>query len=158
MPHILVVCTANICRSPVAEAMVRERLAENGLKKDSDWTVSSAGTWALESRSPAFFSQELMAERGLDISQKQAQIITRELLAQADLVLCMESGHFEALRAEFPDYVAKVHLFSEIAGKRYSIADPYGKTIVEFRAMVAEIDSLLEQGTSRLIEMAQNHA
>ena len=43
MAHIMVVCTANICRSPVAETLLRDRLEKEGL---ADWEVSSAGTWA----------------------------------------------------------------------------------------------------------------
>ena len=97
MPHVLFICTANICRSPVAEGVLRRSLAEREL---TDWTVSSAGTWAMVARRASTNSIEVMAQRGVDINSHRARMVDEEILAEADLVLCMETGHVEALRAE----------------------------------------------------------
>jgi protein-tyrosine-phosphatase len=100
MAHILIICTANICRSPVAEALIRDRLQKRGL---DDWTVSSAGTWAQIRGGAAENSVLVMAQQGLDISDHQSRMVEESHLEQADLVLCMESGHAEALRTELID-------------------------------------------------------
>lgn len=152
MAHILIVCTANICRSPVVAALLKERLAENGR---SHWQISSAGTWAKIVRGPSRYSRKLMAEQGLDISSHRAHMITEADLKAADLVLCMETGHQEALRAEFPSYAAKIHLFSTLTGRRYSISDPYGGVEDDYRRMVAEVTRILDAGLEKLIQLAE---
>ena len=61
MARILVICTANICRSPVAAALLRDRLRQRGL---GDWTVSSAGTWAMEPRGASRYSVDVVQPGG----------------------------------------------------------------------------------------------
>lgn len=154
MPHILFVCTANICRSPVAEALLRQQLAAHPDLDDS-WIVSSAGAWALVNHPPALLSQQLLLARGLDISQKRAQMVTRRLLQEADLVLCMEKGHVEALRLEFPESAGKTFLLSEMIGLRYSIPDPYGGPPAGYQAMVDELDRLITAGLPHIIALSR---
>lgn len=155
MAHILVVCTANICRSPVGEVVLRNRLAAHGL---DDWTVSSAGTWAQWKRGASEHSVTLMAEQGFDITGHQAQIIELEHMQQSDLILCMESGHVEALKAEFPMYANKVYYFSEMVGQQYSIKDPYGGTLNEYQRMTNELTTIIDDGLDRIIALATENA
>ncbi|MBP8002854.1 MAG: low molecular weight protein arginine phosphatase [Chloroflexi bacterium] len=152
MPHILIVCTANICRSPVGEALLQEKLRSNGYE---GWTVASAGTWAQDGRRAAEFSQLLMSERELDISGHRSRNITTEILADADLVLCMESGHAEALRAEFPAQASKIYLLTEMRGRKYSINDPYGGPLETYQQMVQELSEVIEAGFPRIVELGQ---
>jgi len=151
MPHILVICTANICRSPVVWALLHEKF---DTEKMTDWTVSSAGTWTEDGYKAANYSTQLMAERGLDLSAHRSQLVTAEAIAAADLVLCMEGGHVEALRAEFPDHANRIFLLSEMAGKQYSVADPYGRPLEAYQLMVREVSELIEQGWPRIVELA----
>lgn len=155
MAHILVVCTANICRSPVGEALLRDRLQKRGLV---NWTVSSAGTWAHWVRGASQFSVELMAEQGLDISGHRARMIDESLLAQADLILCMEASHLEALQIEFPAYADKIYLFSEMIGLRFSVDDPYGEPLHRYQQMADELTTLVDDGLDRIIELADTNA
>ena len=155
MPHILFVCTANICRSPVATGVLRDRLQRKGMES---WTVVSAGTWALHARPAASNSVLVLADQGIDISQHQARMVGKKLLAEADLVLCMEIGHVEALRAEFPQAAGKIYLLSEMVGKHYSIADPYGGSLAQYRHMADEITTIIDEGFERIVELACRHA
>lgn len=152
MPHILIVCTANICRSPVAEAILREQFQANAME---GWTVSSAGTWAIASGQAADNSRILMAERGLDISGHRAKMVDAAVLARADLVLCLGKGHAEALRVEFPPEAGKIYLLSEMIDKSYTIADPYGQDIDSYREMVKEVSMILDEGFPRIIFLAE---
>lgn len=152
MPHILFVCTANICRSPVGEAILRDRLQKRGLQQ---WTTSSAGTWALVGREAAYYSIRLMAEKGFDLEAHRARMLDEALLKQADLVLCMEPGHMEAIKAEFTAYSNKVYLLSEMIGRVHRIPDPFGKPIEEYQAMIAELTELIDSGLDRIIELAK---
>jgi protein-tyrosine phosphatase len=154
MAYILVVCTGNICRSPVGEALLRDRLQERGL---TDWQVASAGTWAQVVRGASQYSVEILAEQGLDIREHRAQMITRQHMQEADLVLCMESGHVEALRAEFPEYADKLHLFSEMVGRSYSISDPYGQPKDAYYRMVRDLTEVVDEGLDTVIELASQN-
>ena len=155
MPHILFICTANICRSPVAEGLLRRRLAEEGL---SDWTVSSAGTWAQLQRGAASTSIELLAERGIDIGDHRAREVTRQAVETADLILCMEAGHAEALRVEFPEAAERIYRLSEMAGAKENIKDPYGGPYQGYVRMVDELAELIEAGLPRILGVAGRFA
>ena len=151
MPHILTVCTANICRSPVAEALLKDELSKRGIL---DWTVTSAGTWAQMRRGASRYSIQVAAERGLDITSHQAAMIEAQHLKDADLVLCMESGHAEALRAEFPAYAHKIYLISEMIGKKYNVDDPYGSALDSYQLMAEELSQIITNGFDRIVELA----
>ncbi|MFN2135876.1 MAG: hypothetical protein ACK2UK_07975 [Candidatus Promineifilaceae bacterium] len=152
MAHILIVCTANICRSPVAAALLKDRLQRNGF---ADWTVSSAGTWAISSRGASRNSQIVMAEYGHDISSHLARMVEESLLQQADLVLCMEEGHVEALTIEFPQEAHKIYPITSMAGATYSVQDPYGGSLIEYQRMAAELAGLIDRGFDRIVELAE---
>lgn len=155
MPHVLFVCTANICRSPVAEGLLRQRLQARGL---AGWQVSSAGTWAMQQRSASENSVIVMAAQGIDIRAHRAQMVSGELLAVVDLVLCMETGHAEALQVEFPDYANKIYLLTEMVGRHYSISDPYGAPLPAYKSMANEVADLIDRGLENIVVLAQQNA
>lgn len=155
MTHILLICTANICRSPVAEAILRRRLEERGRE---DIAVSSAGTWAIAERGAAYYSVKLMEERGFDLSGHISRMVEASHLDKADLVLCMEAGHVEALKTEFPTYSGKIHLLTEMAGANYSIPDPYGQSKEAYREMIIELTQTIDAGLERIISLAEENA
>ena len=77
-----------------------------------------------------------------------------DLLAQADLVLCMTRAHREALQAEFPEFANRLALLSAMAGVSYDIADPFGGPRSGYAAMVAELRDLIERGGDRIVAAA----
>lgn len=154
MAHILIVCTANICRSPVAEALLRDRLEKRGL---GEWTVRSAGTWATWERGASQFSIDVMAQAGFDISGHRSRLVDETLLQQADLVLCMETSHVEALKYEFSAYADKIYLLSEMVGQQLSVHDPYGEPLLQYQQMADELTALIDDGLERIIELASNN-
>lgn len=152
MAHILIVCTANICRSPVVAGLLRDRLRQRGLK---DWVVSSAGTWAQIPRGASRYSVEVMQRNGFDISGHRARMVEESQLAGADLVLCMETGHAEALRAEFPSQAHKVYMLSEMVGRNYNIEDPYGGTYADYERMYEAVVEVIDAGMDRIVMLAR---
>ena len=151
MPAILFVCTANICRSPMASAIFKEMLREN--QAPQAWQVESAGTWALDGQSPADGSQTVMIERGLDISDHRSKSVSGELLQSFDLILTMEWGHKEALRTEFPEIASRIHLLSEMVNQTGNVDDPYGGPISGYEETASEIEELLEAGYEKILQL-----
>lgn len=154
MANIIIVCTANICRSPVAEAILRDRLSKQGL---DGWQVKSAGTWASNGQPASHYSIEILAEEGLDIARHTSQTVDAHLLGESDLILCMELGHVEALKSEFPHWASRTYPLSEMTGQLYSIHDPYGEPRPAYEKMVAELTQLIEDGLPRIIMLARNN-
>lgn len=154
MANIIIVCTANICRSPVVHALLADRLQRNGYQ---DWQVTSAGTWAEYGQLASNFSVEVLAEQGFDISGHRSQPINEELLAWADLVLCLATGHAEALKAEFRSEKHKIYLLSAMSGRPYSVHDPYGEPRFAYEQMVQEVTKLVDDGLPRIIELGQEN-
>jgi protein-tyrosine phosphatase len=95
MTSILVVCTGNICRSPIAEGFLRNALvARFG---DDAPSVSSAGTWGVEGSSATPEAVAAAAERGADIGDHVARRFSAIVPLDADLVIVMAAEHRESL-------------------------------------------------------------
>ncbi|RME50242.1 MAG: low molecular weight phosphotyrosine protein phosphatase [Caldilineae bacterium] len=150
MPNVLVVCTANQCRSPVAEALLRRYLGE--IAPDKEWQVASAGTWARAGVPADATMTTVAAEWDLDLSGHRSQPVSAALLEWADLVLTMETGQQEALRQEFPSGQTQIRCFTELLGVRYDVPDPIGGPPAAYRAAVRELVRMVEQGASRIPE------
>ncbi len=148
MKVILFVCTANICRSPMAEGLLRRKLEQEGLSKS--YEVRSAGLWAMDGRPASPYAIRVMAERGIDISGHKAHSLDLKDIEEADLILTMESDQAESLRLEFPEHRQKIFMLSEMVGRRYDVFDPYGGPLTEYRLCAAELEELIEEGFPRI--------
>lgn len=91
MTSILVVCTGNICRSPIAEGLLRDALvARFG---DEAPTVASAGTWGVEGSAATAEAVTAASERGTDIAGHRARRLASVAITDADLVIAMAGEH-----------------------------------------------------------------
>lgn len=147
--HILVVCVGNICRSPMAEAVLRDELG-NVLRNQRDITVESAGLGAMVDWPASEHAESLMKERGLDISGHRARQLTPEILGEADLVLVMELGHKKAIEAE--DVTARGKVFRLGEWRDKDIKDPFQQPKTEFEKALREIDVCVATWVERLKE------
>ena len=148
---ILIVCTGNLCRSPMAMALLQAKLARDEARRD--WVVESAGTWATEGRPASDHAVAEMTERELDLSCHEARPVTRALVAEADLVLVMTQNHAEAIKTAFPDQARKIYLLSEMIGREYDIYDPYGSSRMEYTYTAKELEGMIESGYERIVAL-----
>lgn len=154
MPSLLFVCTANICRSPMAAALFKNILSEKGIIEG--WSVESAGTWASEGMPAVENTLKLVKLRGIDISNHRSRRIDRDLLESFDLVLTMEKGQKEALKTEFSEHASKIFLLSEVADEYEEIEDPVGLSILEFEDTAKQIEAYLNKGFENILILAKS--
>ncbi|HDQ72196.1 MAG TPA: low molecular weight protein arginine phosphatase [Chloroflexi bacterium] len=152
MRRILFVCTGNICRSPMAEVLLRAKFERDKARRD--WQVASAGTWTVDGRSASEHAIAEMVQRGLDLGDHRSRNVTRDMMAQADLVLVMTRNHVEALESAFPDQAHKVHLLSEVTGGSGDVEDPYGGSRQDYAQVARELERFLDEGYERIVGLA----
>ncbi len=152
---ILIVCSANICRSPMAEHLLRRLIHQAG--DDERLAVTSAGTWALVGQPASAHAQQLLLEEGLDLGEHRAHNLTQQDVDQAALILVMTRAHREDIQQRFLRTQGKVYLLSQMVGKSYDIEDPFGGTAEDYRYCKEEIESLLTEGYSRIVDLALDH-
>jgi protein-tyrosine-phosphatase len=152
MTVVLFVCTGNVCRSPMAAGLLRQRLAREGLA--DRYRVYSAGVWALNDKPASEHAVTVMKERGIDIGDHIAHTITAQDVGEADLILVMSREHERMIKSTWPQYKWKVYRLSEMSGKRRDIDDPYGGPIEEYRTCADTLSDYIERGLDRILELA----
>ena len=149
---IIFVCTGNICRSPMAEGILRHRCKEKGR---DDLVVSSMGIHGLTDSPAIDFAQEACEENGIDISSHSARTIIGEELQESDLILCMEPVHTKFLQTFFPWHRDKIFLLGawpREKARKSAIKDPMGGSMEDFRRTFKIIQSHVDRILPLLLE------
>jgi len=150
----VLVCTGNTCRSPLAEALLRQALSERGI---TDIEVTSAGTGAWEGAPASEGAYLVGLEHGLDLSAHRARLVTSDMVLASDLILTMARHH----RARMLELGAegRVHLLGEFAGRAGAaaeVADPFGEDLEVYRQTRDELTGLTTVVAARLAEERRN--
>ena len=139
-PSILLVCTANVCRSPMAEGALRKRLRKAGLRFDID----SAATHDYMLGMPPFTLAVAVAKRrGYDITRVVARQVRRHDFEYFSLILGMGRVHVHWLRSIAPPSSRrKIRLLTEYSGafRRRDIPDPYGGGVAGYELALDMIE------------------
>jgi len=126
MKKILMVCLGNICRSPMAEGIVRKEFADNGI----DIQIDSAGTAAYHVGEGADNrAQAELRKHGIDISDERAQKFIPTHFQEYDLIFAMDRENYADIiyQAQSDEEIAKVEMLMNMIepGKNISVPDPY---------------------------------
>ena len=125
MKTILFVCTGNVCRSPMAEGIFRQAVQGRG-----EYQVLSAGLGAAEGQPPSAYAVQAVRELGIDISGLRSQMLTTELVEQADYIFGMTHNHIDTVMALHPQAAEKTFLMREFDETldtfEKDISDPIG--------------------------------
>ena len=153
--QILFVCTGNVCRSAMAEGILKKMIAEN--YKDLI-IVKSAGTNTITSMSATAFSQEAAKDNGINISSHRSKPLTESLAAKNDLIFVMTQEHIEFIKAYFMKHLDKVYAlkkFNKPKVKNIDIDDPIGGSLNSYKKIFKEINKEIERIFPTLIKIVQ---
>jgi tRNA threonylcarbamoyl adenosine modification protein (Sua5/YciO/YrdC/YwlC family) len=149
--RIAFVCTGNTCRSPMAQVVARQLLEERlgagrasrtGLA-DFGFAVLSMGVFAAPGAPASLHAQEVVAERGLDLSDHAARTASPELLLACDRIYALTQGHLEAVRALMPP--ARLAPLELLDPDGRDVADPVGGPREAYERALADIESALRR-------------
>jgi len=139
--NVLVVCVGNICRSPLGQFMLQQRLPGK--------TITSAGLAAMVGHDVNHMTRTVAEACGLLLPTHAAVQVTSELCRAADLILVMERGHREALSQMAPQVRGKTFLFGE-PQNGLEIEDPYGRSREIFELVHQRIETAADGWAKKL--------
>lgn len=152
MLQIVIVCTGNTCRSPMAEVLLNNKIKEQRL--DKQIIVSSAGVAVWSEGCASAGALEAMKLRGLDAKSHRSRRLLLENVVKADLLLTMTENHKAAVLDLMPEAQDKVYTLAEFAGDNGEISDPYGGNLVIYESCAAQIEKMLEKSWGKIVDLA----
>lgn len=142
MYKIMTICVGNICRSPLAEGLLKKYLAD----RQDAFDISSAGIGALVDHEAAEHSQQIALANGFDISDHRARQLNTAMTLEADLLLVMESRHLLDILKHTPQARGKVMLLGH--WDNFEVPDPYRKSEQHFQ----DAYHLIDRGVKSWVE------
>jgi protein-tyrosine phosphatase len=140
---IIVVCTGNICRSPMAEMLLQRHFAGTSTQ------VDSAGVAALVNHPADPLAQKVMEEHGYDIKEHRAKQATLALLTARDLILTLDQSHTDWISSRFPQLRGRTHKLGRWLDNM-DVADPYRLPKAAFDRAYEDIVNCIAEWTRRL--------
>lgn len=149
--QLLFICTGNLCRSPMAEYLLRQRL---GAK--TSWHIHSAGLSAVNGLPASQPAIAVLHEKGTDLTAHRSRLLTQEMIDSAAVIVVMTTSHALELKRRFPEAQDRIYLLKSFdpAARGGDIPDPIGGEIETYRGIRDEIDAALLD----LILYLQQHA
>ena len=145
MNRVLFVCTGNTCRSPMAEAILKNK----GIPQ---LEVKSAGIYAADGQAASHYAREVLAEANIR-HQHQSKQVSSEDVEWATHILTMTESHATAIRGFFPEYSDKVFTLKEFVGastQGKDVLDPYGGSKVDYYNTFVELKNLIDSFANKI--------
>lgn len=142
MKKIMFICTGNICRSAMADGLMKKLVKE----QNKDIEVYSCGIFAEDGDSPTYNAVEAIKEYGVDLKNHRATNIRNSKIKDMDIILCATVSHKNNVKAMYPELKDKILTMKEYAGFDESdldIPDPWGYDIETYRFCASTISNCL---------------
>ncbi len=150
---ILMVCSGNTCRSPMAERLMRRTIARKLGVADGDveargFRIVSAGTGAVGGMAASDEAVDAMKEMGIDLSDHRSTPLSRERIEEADRVYVMSRSHLRTVQEQAPDCAPHIQLLDPDGG---DVSDPFGSALSNYRDSLRRIGGLVEKRAGELL-------
>jgi len=149
--RIIFVCTGNTCRSPMAEAIFKDIIAEKGIQ--DEFEVCSAGVYAFDNDPASYQAIEVMKnEFNIDLKPHRAKVMDGSDIEKADLIFTMTRHHRNMIIDIYPEASDKVYVLKEFAGltEDLDVIDPFGQDYDVYKSCANDIEGLLLKVLERL--------
>lgn len=150
---IMFICTGNICRSAMAEGLMKKLIKENNI----DAEIYSCGTYAETGDYATYNAIDAMKQYDVNIEEHRATNIRDSKIKEMDLILCATQKHKQMVGYLYPDLKEKVYTMKEYAeiynnGEELDISDPWGYDINVYYNCAIEIKKCLEEIVKKIKE------
>ncbi|WP_342433596.1 low molecular weight protein arginine phosphatase [Neobacillus sp. FSL H8-0543] len=144
MQRILFVCTGNTCRSPMAEAILKNKNLD-GVE------VRSAGVYAANGGEASAHAQRVLDEKGID-HHHQSSLLTKDEVDWADLILTMTASHKTAILQQYPECWKKLFTLKEFSGETYDhdVVDPFGGNLKIYQETYQDLEKWINKAIEKL--------
>lgn len=142
------VCTANVCRSPMAERLFADAICKEGAPLDKIKVVS-AGVSAVNGDGPSYNSVKAMDEIGIDISNHKSQRLNLELMQSSIAIFVMTESHRALIHMTYENLNTPIYLMREFMSpaEGNQIPDPFGQSLHVYKlsrdSMIEAIPSII---------------
>ena len=138
---ILVVCTANVCRSPYGAAALAHHLPA--------LTIDSAGVQAVPGQPADWKIRAAARARGYrDLTEHRSRLLLSGIISSRELVLCMETAHRDLLLSRYPQMTGRIRCFHDQPPR--DVGDPTGRSDAHYDEATALIDQLASDWAERI--------
>ena len=150
--RVMFVCTGNICRSAMAEGILKKLVKENNLNIE----VCSCGVYAGDGDYASFNAIEAAKYYDVDISNHKATNIRNSQIEEMDIILCATNSHKNVVISMYPNLMNKVYTMKEYAGldkdgKDMDVKDPWGYDMETYRRCIQEISLCIEKIIEKIL-------
>ena len=136
---VLILCTGNTCRSPMAECLLNASSNEYPIL--DKFTFQSAGVFAQDNQPASSNSQKAIEGKSLSLESHRSQQLTQELIDQAYMILGMTSSHIQQLEFQYERLPEKIFPFRYwLEGSEIDIPDPFGGNLNEYQNCLESIE------------------
>ncbi len=145
---ILLVCTGNTCRSPMAGAILQQLAERDSLGEAVN--ISTAGIAAPIGSPASRAAADAMLRRGLALTYHEAKQVGFDDLAQSDLILTMTASQQEMLACGMPELSGKIFSLAAFIGEQGDVVDPYGGGAPEYEACATLLAGWLSKAWDKI--------
>ena len=140
---IMFICTGNICRSAMAEYIIRKKIVDMNL--NDKFFVCSSGIYAYSGDMPTYEALKIMNdEYGIDLSKHRATPVKDSKIEDMDLILCMTNSHKNTLLTIYPNLENRIFLMKEYVGLLGDVEDPYGGSLNVYSNCAKELNYCID--------------
>jgi protein-tyrosine phosphatase len=150
--NIVIVCTGNTCRSPMAESILKDALIKRGEVID-EFNITSAGISTIDGLDASKHSISALKEMNIDLKNHKSKLLTLGLIEKADLILTMTKTHKDIILNSMPQFSNKIFTLKEFADdKNIDIVDPFGGSLEVYKVTAKDIQNTINKLIDKILQ------